>query len=981
MPQVVAAVVAFWAVYGTAITLTLTAISVGYSVYASAQARRQAKKGFRDGIAQMVRSSVESHKVVYGQAMVSGPVAFWGTTGPKNEFLHIVVPLAGHEVEEIGEVYFNDRPASEYGKYAPLKEVRVDFPTTAGGSVTLAGVVYSGSHTAMASAINAAGVYDAWAHVWGTNQDEQGNFYDPRYALSIRAKTGNDDFTVTSTGGTVSLVRATTILYRIKKHLGSPDQTADPDLVAEVPEWTTDHRLRGIAYLYVRLRWNQEAFPNGIPNIKALVKGKKVLDPRTGTTAWSDNWALCVRDYLSASYGLGCQDDEIHGASAIASANISDETVSLPGGGSQKRYTCNGVIDTAGAPLENLEELRTGGGGDIVYIQGRWRIHAGAYMQPVAPLNESHLRGGLKIRPRPPRKDLFNAVKGVFADPGQFYQPVDYPPVTSQFYVDQDGGESSTIDLDLPFTNDPYAAQRIAKLYLERARQPITVEYPATYAALELCGYDNVTLSIDRMGWSGKVFKVIHWALAEEGGVDLVLQEEAAGSYAWNSGEATTIDYAPDIQLARPQDIGAVTGLALQSGTAQLLVSGDGTIISRVMCAWNEPETGGFIIGYDFEYRRSAETEWTAQRTNETRAFIAPARDRDLYDVRVRAVNSIGARGPYAYAHNHRVVGKTEPPPRPDTFLVCRQPDGTREFTWALNDSPPDLEGFRIRYRLGLGWLWNQMTPLHTGVLVSSPFESNALAAGEYTFAIKSVDTTGNESTDALYIVTTLGSPRIAGAIDVQDPKAQGWPGTKTNCWRDPNDGNLYAADQETWADKATWAAWTQWAPNPYQTITYEHPTVDLGAITAFTPLVTVTGHGTQTIEEQHSDDGTNWSAWAPAGTLVTGRYSRIRITMYAATGLASITSAQIIWSADLVEEDIEDLDTSTLAVESGGGFRLPLQKQFATIRRVELALQNVGGLASWEIVDKSTSGPHVRIRNASATLIYPVIDAYVKGL
>lgn len=50
---------------------------------------------------------------------------------------------------------------------------------------------------------------------------------------------------------------------RIKEHLGTSDQVADPDLVSEVSEWTADHRLRGIAYIYARLGFDGDAFQIG----------------------------------------------------------------------------------------------------------------------------------------------------------------------------------------------------------------------------------------------------------------------------------------------------------------------------------------------------------------------------------------------------------------------------------------------------------------------------------------------------------------------------------------------------------------------------------------------------------------------------------------------------------------------------------------------------------------------------------------------
>ena len=58
-------------------------------------------------------------------------------------------------------------------------------------------------------------------------------------------------------------------------------QGADSTLISHMPgEWTTAHRLQGIAYLYIRLTYNTNVFTNGVPNVKALIRGKKVHDKR-----------------------------------------------------------------------------------------------------------------------------------------------------------------------------------------------------------------------------------------------------------------------------------------------------------------------------------------------------------------------------------------------------------------------------------------------------------------------------------------------------------------------------------------------------------------------------------------------------------------------------------------------------------------------------------------------------------------------------
>lgn len=106
-----------------------------------------------------------------------------------------------------------------------------------------------------------------------------------------------------------------------------------PALVAETGgAWgSTTHLQRGHAKLYARLAASPDLFPNGVPNLTAVVRGKRVFDPRTGLTAWSHNPALCLADYLcDTRFGLGCSyASRIDEATLIAAANACDERVLL----------------------------------------------------------------------------------------------------------------------------------------------------------------------------------------------------------------------------------------------------------------------------------------------------------------------------------------------------------------------------------------------------------------------------------------------------------------------------------------------------------------------------------------------------------------------------------------------------------------------------------------------------------------------------
>jgi hypothetical protein len=368
-------------------------------------------------------------------------------------------------------------------------------------------------------------------------------------------------------------------------------------------------------------------------------------------------------------------------------------------------------------------------------------------------------------------------------------------------------------------------------------------------------------------------------------------------------------------------------------------------------------------------------------------AYEATDIGKTLY-IKLRSLNTFGSGAEELSGltpYTHTIVGADEgvavPPPDVNTFLVGLQPDGTRQFTWTLLNPPADLTGFLVRYKLGTETDWDALAPMHSGALLASPFESNQLAAGTYTFAIKAMDIFGNVSVNATFIQATLGDPRLAGALDVYTELADGWPGTKTDCHVDLPSGYLQPDETAATPWTGTWAG-RKWITTPASPITYER-LINVGVVATFTPLVSVDGDGTVAITEAHSDDGTTYTSFVTAGVPITARYIKIRITVTGAWPL--MRDATTILSAAPVSQDSEDLDTSTLtgAYRIGtGDIRIPLTKTFAVIRKVDLTLQNVGAGWSWELIDKdTTTGPRLKIYNASNAAADATIDVTVRGL
>ena len=59
----------------------------------------------------------------------------------------------------------------------------------------------------------------------------------------------------------------------VYKELGA-QVVANANAVANIPEWTADHKLLGCAYIYVRIEYDQDLYGGREPVVSAIVRGK-----------------------------------------------------------------------------------------------------------------------------------------------------------------------------------------------------------------------------------------------------------------------------------------------------------------------------------------------------------------------------------------------------------------------------------------------------------------------------------------------------------------------------------------------------------------------------------------------------------------------------------------------------------------------------------------------------------------------------------
>jgi hypothetical protein len=765
MPEAIAAalVAAGWSATAATVAAWVITIAatVAYGNYsqrkAQARARNAANASAKDR-ELMIRSAVAPRRIVYGRDKISGPIVYMQSTGPKKEFLHIVVALATHECDAVEAIYFNDillpaRDGSGFvtsGEFmgANSTEVATHEGTTDGaGSITLPS--------------NAELIHAAFSETGTGNSYEQTSFTGYSHTPGSNTVTGLP-------ADTLLKVMYTSIIpggakVRVRVYLGGAGQAADADLITESGGlWTADHIGTGICYLYARLEYDQEVFGAiGVPNISAVVRGKKVFDPRDDTTAWSNNAALCLADFLKSAEGMRAVDAEVPDAEVITAANICDEDIDLDelSEETQKRYTADLSFTTEVSPRDTLSELAQCMAGRAVWTQGRWLVRAGAHRTPTLTITADMLApGAISVVPRASRSELFNAVRARHRNPDEKYAEVQAPLVENSGYEAEDGGVQIVRQIDIPPLADTYRAQRLAKIELERARQALTVRLNTNLAAYDLAPTDTVMLTLAHYGWSAKVFEVIERTLTREATLQYTLRETAAGVWEWNFGEATVGDLAPNTDLPSPYTPPAtLTGL---TATSQSDLATDGTIILQALLEWTA-SADAFVRGggkIDVQWARADRLDQISSYSvpgDSVQATVGPLVGGLTYIARVRQITAVGRAGDWAYVS---WVAQSDVTPPEDVANLDWQ---IKPYQVQITCEPCVARDYAVTELRFMETLpaydetdWDAATFLVSGK--SNEYHHPRPPNGTYYVLAKHQDTTGNYSETPAYITVVV---------------------------------------------------------------------------------------------------------------------------------------------------------------------------------------------------------------------------------
>ena len=532
-------------------------------------------------------------------------------------------------------------------------------------------------------------------------------------------------------------------------YTGTAGQTADSLLIAayaaQSPAITYADTLPNIAYTVARI---PAGTSSGFPRITGIIKGRKVYDPRSTLTVWSDNPALCLANFITNTvYGLG---KSVDWNTVTTVANFNDALVGVSPN-QEKHRTLNLVVDAV-APIQNwISTLQLYAGCFLTPEGNTYKLLANTTAESVFSFTAANIKqDSLKLKKR-----------GV----------LQIPTVMEIIYTDtsvtpwKDGSAIAYADGVLAGTTPRRESRvnlpgitRYTQAYREAVERmnlltlnDLTCSFTAFDDALAVQKGDVVTIT-HPIGLSNKLMRVMN--IVDQGSGRWGVDCEEYDPAAYSTAVVGTPTFA-DTNLPSPASPPLVLGLALSEEVYQLE---NGNYASRVRANWTAA-VYPFLRHYRCELFESNALVDAANANGTT--YASPAiQENKTYEFRVYTVSSLGVSSPVS-SSTIVAQGKTLIPgdvPSFDGFEV----GGEVHLWW----SPAvDIDGWRYEVRYGVTTgSWESATVIDR--VDALRLVTRGLAAGVWRFYVKLIDSIRQYSANAKFKDITITLDSDAYLID-----------------------------------------------------------------------------------------------------------------------------------------------------------------------------------------------------------------------
>lgn len=529
-------------------------------------------------------------------------------------------------------------------------------------------------------------------------------------------------------------------------YTGAAGQTANATLIAAYAAAGIAYAdtLPGVAYSVFVVPAGESS---GFPTFAATIKGRKLYDPRTTLTAWSDNPALALADFLAdADYGMARTVDWLN---VEAAADACDELV-----GGSKRRRIGLCLDTVSECRQWLEALRAYAGCWVTPGAEGYRLIPDRPAASVLAFDAGNIAAGsLRLRKRGVQQ--VPTVVDVRYTDTSLVPWSEKSAIVKLAGVDSGATPRRESQVSLPGVQTYAQAYREAIERLNHFNlEDLDAEWETFDEALSLEVGDVVTVT-HPIGLTAKLLRVTGIQSRSAGRWGVTAKEYDPAAYSDTVQAEPTFS---DTDLPNPAAPPSLTGLALAEEVYQLE---NGTYSSRIRATWDDAGYA-YLANYRIEVYQAGTLIQTG--TSKAAAFATQALQEALeYVVKVAAVTTIGATGTWSQA-NLTAAGKYLIPGDVPSVQVF-EAGGRVYVSWG---AAVDLDIWRYEVRYGpTAGTWDSSTLIDR--VDALRLTSDQIPTGTWKVWVKALDSVGQYSTTAATATVVVTSDAAAFFVDSYD--------------------------------------------------------------------------------------------------------------------------------------------------------------------------------------------------------------------
>lgn len=380
-------------------------------------------------------------------------------------------------------------------------------------------------------------------------------------------------------------------------------ETSNAFMRSNAADWDEDVIGKGLSFIRVSLRFDPEQFPNGLPEIQVIGRGRKdIWDPRKDERGYTDNPALILLWWMTEGRA-NVPLDEINLQSFIDAANVCDEIVENPDGTQSKRYTMGAVISDSELTPDVIDKILATCNGQLIRIGGVLSLQVGAYYGPGdITLTEDMVIGAVSGATEVDNANAINTLTGTFTNPDDWTE-TDFPPVRVDEWVLEDGRELAE-SMQIRYVLDPYQAQRLANMHLRKRRNGGAMSIPMNFNGYRFRPGRVVNVDLPSINMTGE-FIVVDWTLGAADGCVVHLEAYDAAMFDEDVGRP----YTPPGFISMP------TG-SIETPTDLVFLPSNDPMVKQGTVTWTPPpqpvQYYGITIRRDGEAVQNYQVPWSA---------------------------------------------------------------------------------------------------------------------------------------------------------------------------------------------------------------------------------------------------------------------------------------------------------------------------------------------------------------------------------